>query len=66
MMSARSSREAIDIDGLEGATPYQCEENGAYIMCILDFFNMKTLLQLLFALKVISKCVLFQNNFDNK
>ena len=32
-------------------------------MCILDFFNMKTLLQLLLAQKLISnKCVLFQNN----
>ena len=33
------------------------------LMCILDFFNMKTLLQLLLAQKLISsKCVLFQNN----
>ena len=32
-------------------------------MFILDFFNMKTLLQLLLAQKLISsKCVLFQNN----
>ena len=32
-------------------------------MCILDFFNMKTLLQLLLALKLISnKCVQFKNN----
>ena len=32
-------------------------------MCILDFFNMKTLLQFSLALKLISsKCVLFQNN----
>ena len=33
------------------------------LMCILDFFNMKTLLQLLLAQKLISsKCVLFKNN----
>ena len=32
-------------------------------MCILDFFNMKTLMQLLLAQKLISsKCVLFQTN----
>ena len=32
-------------------------------MCILDFFNMKTLLQLLLAQKLItSKCVLFKNH----
>ena len=32
-------------------------------MCILDFFNMKILLQLLLTQKLISsKCVLFQNN----
>ena len=32
-------------------------------MCILDFFNMKTLLQLLLAQKLIaSKCVLFKKN----
>ena len=32
-------------------------------MCILDFFNMKTLLQLLLAQKLISnKRVLFKNN----
>ena len=33
------------------------------LMCILHFFNMKTLLQLLLAQKLISsKCVLFKNN----
>ena len=33
------------------------------LMCILDFFNTKTLLQLLLAQKLIyGKCVLFQNN----
>ena len=33
------------------------------LTCILDFFNMKTLLQLLLAQKLISsKCVLFKNN----
>ena len=32
-------------------------------MCILDFFNMKTLLQILLAQKLISiQCVLFKNN----
>ena len=32
-------------------------------MCILDFFNMKTLLPLLLALKLISsKCVLLKSN----
>ena len=32
-------------------------------MCILDFFNMKTLMQLLLAQKLISsKRVLFKNN----
>ena len=32
-------------------------------MSILDFFNMKTLLQLLLAQKLVSsKCVLFKNN----
>ena len=59
-----SSREAIDIRVLEGVTPYQCEENGAY--CVFwkrpDFFNMKTLQQLLLAQLHTSKCVLFKNN----
>ena len=33
------------------------------LMCILDFFKMKTLLQLLLAQKLISsQCVLFKNN----
>ena len=33
------------------------------LMCILDFFNMKTLLQLLFVQKLISSmCVLLKNN----
>ena len=33
------------------------------LVCILDFFNMKTLLQLLLAQKLVfSKCVLFKNN----
>ena len=33
------------------------------LMCVLDFFNTKTLLQLLLAQKLTSsKCVLFKNN----
>ena len=33
------------------------------LMCMLNFFKMKTLLQLLLAQKLISsKCVLFKNN----
>ena len=57
--------KAIDILVLEGATPYPCEENGAN--CVFwkrrDFFNMKTLQQLLLAQKLRSrKRVLFQNN----
>ena len=57
--------KTIDIRVLKGATPYQCEENGA--SCVFwkrrDFFNMKTLLQLLLAQKLISSTfVLFQNN----
>ena len=35
-----------------------------HLMCVLDFFNMETLLQLLLTQKLISsKCALFKNNF---